>query len=250
MLLNVLIETTPPPPPHHVSCLTNGWFVSPVGVDMWPATAAAPLHSCNRWPLRTAGTSPPIASCWGSCLLSLAPIPTKLYVTFCRLQMKSSWQRGGSCDSRSQCSSFSCLSGVQQQLPSCCTDEAAEGKHTQASPGAHARAAHGSVGGVTHLVGPVTMVLQGGPRSVVSVNKWQLINLGLKGDKGHLWKEWIWIYLNQETSVLSRMGRAIQRSLSGWEHRQWHLLMFSPRIFYFYRHGTWFCKNLSIHNRM
>lgn len=25
------------------------------------------------------------------------------------------------------------------------------------------------VGGVTHLVGPVTMVLQGGPRSVVSV---------------------------------------------------------------------------------
>lgn len=26
------------------------------------------------------------------------------------------------------------------------------------------------VGGVTHLVGPVTMVLQGGPRSVVSIS--------------------------------------------------------------------------------
>lgn len=37
--------------------------------------------------------------------------------------------------------SLPCLSGVQQQLPSGCTDEVAEGKHAQAGPGAHARAA-------------------------------------------------------------------------------------------------------------
>ena len=79
------------------------------------------------------------------------------------------------------------------------------------------------VGGVTHLVGPVTMVLQGGPRSVVSV----------------------------QCELTCRHGQKPCQSLRlGPNHRQWYLLMLSPKTlyFYFYKSSSWFCKRFSVYN--
>lgn len=56
------------------------------------------------------------------------------------------------------------------------------------------------VGGVTHLVGPVTMVLQGGPRQVVSIS----------------------------LDCFVRMGKALHEMILGARSRQWYLLMFFP----------------------
>lgn len=114
--------------PERLSCLS-------VGGATWPATAAAPSRFCSHWPSRTAGTSPPTASCWGSCLLSSAPTLTKLYVTFCRPQVDST---RGRVTAGVRCTSFSCVSGVQQQLSFGCADKVAAGKHSQAGAGAHA----------------------------------------------------------------------------------------------------------------
>lgn len=52
--------------------------------------------------------------------------------------------RGPGAASRSQCACFSCVSGVQQQLPLGGADKVAAGKHSQAGSGAHAGAADGS----------------------------------------------------------------------------------------------------------
>lgn len=47
------------------------------------------------------------------------------------------------------------------------------------------------VGGVTHLVGPVTMVLQGGPRSVVSVGLYCPVWNGQTPSKAYSWGQTI-----------------------------------------------------------
>lgn len=72
-----------------VSCFSEPTVFFSVGDAMGPATGAAPLRFCSPWPSRTAGTSPPTVSCWGSCLLSSAPTLTKLYVTYCWPQINN-----------------------------------------------------------------------------------------------------------------------------------------------------------------
>lgn len=57
-----------------------------------------------------------------------------------QLQMK---QHGGRVTAGVRGTSFSCISGVQQQLSFGRTDKVAAGKHSQAGPGAHAGVADG-----------------------------------------------------------------------------------------------------------
>lgn len=47
------------------------------------ATAAAPSPCCSLWPSRTVGTNQPTASCWGSSLPLLEPLPIRLYINYC-----------------------------------------------------------------------------------------------------------------------------------------------------------------------